>query len=227
VLEAAGAPAPMRVGADAAWTLFDGPNAAARPPISDRVVVALSHLAGDRTLADDLAAALAPLVAAGLPVALQPWQTTSNGSADDLQVAYAIADRLPGVEMIAPPADLIAARDTFAQARLVVGLRFHALVAAAAAGTPFVAVAHESKLGALARRFDQACVEPADLRDRLAPLVLGAIDSSGPAPEAVSAEIASAGETLRLLRVLLTAGRSDEADGVDGLTLAPEGWQHI
>ena len=227
VLEAAGAPAPMRVGADAAWTLFDGPSSA-RDAASDRVVVALSHLAGGPALAEELAAGLAPLLAAGLPVCLQPWQTDANGSSDDTLLAHAVAARLPGAEIVPAPADLLAARDEFASARLVVGLRFHALIAAAAAGTPFVAVAHEAKLGALARRLDQPCVEPSDLRSRLAPLVLAAAsaDDAGPSAQVVGTEIVRARESLRLLRVLLSAGASDEADGVDGLDLAPEGW-HI
>ena len=41
---------------------------------------------------------------------------------------------------------------------LVIAMRFHALVAAGMAGTPFVAIAHEPKLAGLARRLGQVAV---------------------------------------------------------------------
>src|SRR5262249_2831118 len=98
-LAAAGAPTPIRVGADAAWTL--GPRPSQAPPpavmlptgagghaevplgggagmdgdgVDHPVVVALSHLAGGPELPERLAAGLRPVLGAGLPVRLDPWQ---------------------------------------------------------------------------------------------------------------------------------------------------------
>lgn len=221
-LAAAGAPTPIRVGADAAWTLIPAPEAAVDGAGDDRpVVVALSHLAGGSDLPERLAAGLRPVVEAGLPVRLDPWQPDG-----DAELAAAVATRLddPRVTVTPPPADLDAARESMADARLVLAQRFHALVAAAGAGVPALAVAHEPKLEGLARRLEQPAV-PADVPPTtLAGEVLRAVDGPPPAPEAIERERASAEEAFRLLRVLLARGRSDEAVDVDGLALRPEEW---
>jgi polysaccharide pyruvyl transferase WcaK-like protein len=224
MLERTGAPSPMRVGSDLSWTLFEAPDEPPAPVISERVVIALSHLAGGRTLASDIAAGLEPLVQAGLTPVLQPWQTLADGETDDVELANAVLAELPGAELAQAPRSIFDARRAFAEVGLVVGFRFHSLVAAAAAGVPFVAVAHEPKLGALARRLGQPCVEPRELRHCLAPVVLGALGHPAPSVDAVRAEIDAAEETMRLLRVLLSAGRTHESTDVDGLKLAPEGW---
>jgi polysaccharide pyruvyl transferase WcaK-like protein len=118
----------------------------------------------------------------------------------------------------------------FADARLVVGLRFHALVAAAAAGVPFVAYAHELKHVGLARRLGQPAVAPGG---PLAATVLAALAGDdvrrraqrrGPSRDAVARERELAGEGFRLLRVLVAGGRTEEAAAVDGLALRPEEW---
>jgi polysaccharide pyruvyl transferase WcaK-like protein len=224
VLEAAGAATPLRVGADPAWVLFDEAPTRADSAQGDRVVVALSHLAAGRNLARDLAAGLEPLAAAGLRIELQPWQSHADGLTDDAELAERIAAHLPGAELVVAPTDLIDAAEGFMSARLVVGLRFHALVAAAAAGVPFVAVAHEPKLSALARRLDQRAVPPAAVAGHLAPAALAAVAAGPPTRASVNAEIESADASLQLLRVLLSAGRSAESPRVDGLKLVPEEW---
>jgi polysaccharide pyruvyl transferase WcaK-like protein len=259
-LAAAGATAPFRVGADAAWTALEdtarngrGRVAAAahrrratlarvssaapdegaarddrRAPASCAVaaanpapvVVALSHVAGGRELPDVLAAGLAPVAATGVPVLLQPWQP------GDVALGRTLAARLDGVRLVPAPADLAAARDAFVAARLVVGLRFHALVAAAAAGVPFVAYAHEPKHLGLARRLGQPAVAPGE---PLAETVLDALAGdprriAAPSREAVARERVLAEEGFRLLRVLVAGGRTEEAAAVDGLALRPEEW---
>ena len=247
-LAAAGAPTPIRVGADAAWTLVpaerpepataanevEGPavlmrsSAGGHAPVAvdgsgdDRpVVVALSHLAGGPDLPERLAAGLRPVVEAGLPVRLDPWQPDG-----DAELAAAVATRLddPRVTVTPPPTDLDAARESMADARLVLAQRFHALVAAAGAGVPALAVAHEPKLEGLARRLEQPAVAADAPPTTLAGEVLRAVDGPPPAPEAIERERASAEEAFRLLRVLLARGRSDEAVDVDGLALRPEEW---
>jgi len=245
-LAEAGAPTPIRVGADAAWTLVpetapmtaaatsDGPAVLMRSATGGHapveldgaedgaaVVVALSHLAGGPDLAERLAAGLQPVVESGVPVRLDPWQPDG-----DTDLAAAVATRLddPRVAVAAPPADLDEAREGMAGARLVLAQRFHALVAAAGAGVPALAVAHEPKLEGLARRLEQPAVAADAPPATLAGEVLRAVDGPPAAPEAIERERASAEEAFRLLRVLLARGRSEEAVEVDGLALRPEEW---
>ena len=220
-LAAVGAPTPLRVGADAAWTLaHPSPAPPVRAP-DGPVVVALSHVAGGDELPARLGAALAPLLRAGLPLALLPWE----GSGQDAALAHAVAARIDGpVPVLAPPADLDEATAGFAQARLVVGLRYHALIAAAAAGTPFVAFEHEPKLAAAARRLAQPAI-PADApAPDVSAAIIGALRASAPDPTAVAVERERAEDAFRLLRVLLAGGRTREADAVGGLALRPEEW---
>jgi polysaccharide pyruvyl transferase WcaK-like protein len=269
-----GAPTPVRVGADPAWTLL--PDAAAptkggqtplaqaaaqsgktagtvaeggltplgpdEPAVVMRsaagghapvplaaggdgdgrpVVVALSHLAGGPDLAERLAAGLAPVLDAGVSVRLDPWQP--DGDAD---LAAAVATRLGDrIDLAPPPPDLLAARDAMTGARLVLAQRFHAIVAAAAAGVPVLAVAHEPKLAGLAGRLEQPAVAPEAPPATLASAVLGALDGPAAPPASVRRERVHAEEGFRLLRVLLARGRSDEAVAVDGLPLRPEEWR--
>jgi polysaccharide pyruvyl transferase WcaK-like protein len=238
VLAQVGAQTPFRVGADPAWTLLDGPPSGELLR-NGPVVVALSAEAavpgGDRAgdvgaLADDLAAALVPVLAAGHAVALQPWRIGGAAGPDDLDLARAINARLgASAQMLLPPADLEEARDLFGRALLVVGMRLHSLVAAAAAGTPFVAVAHEPKLAAAARRMNQTAVVPQDGggldSQHLAAAILAAIDMGAPPrPSAVQAEVTRAEQGFRLLRLLLSGGRSDDAETIGALPLRPAEW---
>jgi polysaccharide pyruvyl transferase WcaK-like protein len=203
------------LGGHAPVPLEAGRNGDGRP-----VVVALSHLAGGPELADRLAPGLAPVVDAGVNVRLDPWQP--DGDAD---LAAAVATRLGGrVDLAPPPADLLAAREGMAGARLVLAQRFHAIVAAAAAGVPVLAVAHEPKLAGLARRLEQPAVAADAPPATLASAVLGALDGPAAPAAAVHRERVHAEEGFRLLRVLLARGRSDEAVDVDGLPLRPEEW---
>jgi polysaccharide pyruvyl transferase WcaK-like protein len=248
-LAAAGAPTPIRVGADAAWTLmpelaptgpavmmrsatgdhapvaFDGAGNGRPTALGDEdarpIVVALSHLAGGSELAERLAAGLRPVVESGLPVRLDPWQPDG-----DAELAAAVATRLddPRVSIAVPPADLDDAREGMEGARLVLAQRFHALVAAAGAGVPMLAVAHEPKLEGLARRLTQPTVAPDASPRALAAAIADALDAPPAPPAAVRRERERAAEGFRLLRVLLARGRSDEAVALDGLALRPEEW---
>jgi polysaccharide pyruvyl transferase WcaK-like protein len=253
-LAAVGAPTPIRVGADPAWILLPDPEADRAALMRsasglhaaveldagvDRgpVVVALSHLAGDRGHGEQLAAGLQPIVDAGIPVRLDPWQVDG-----DAELAADVAARLGGgldsaaatgadgtspgggVVIGAPPTDLRAARDGMTGARLVIAQRFHALVAAASAGVPVLAVAHEPKLSGLARRLGQPTVAPDAPPQSFAGAVLGALDAAPAPATTVRRERAAAEDGFRLLRVLLARGRSDEAADVEGLALRPEEW---
>lgn len=229
VLADAGAPAPFRIGADAAWPLLDdapkGGVDVDRDPC-DEVVVALSHDAGDRDLADALAAMLVPVLAAGLPVTLQPWQVGRVGQRDDIDLARAVNARLGGTARLdVPPADLPEARERFAGARLVVAQRFHALVAAASAGVPAIAYAHEPKLVGLARRLRQPSLTPGEDPARLGAAILDAARmAQAPSAAAVRSQVAAADEGFRLLRLVLDGGRNPDADTIGSLPLRPDRW---
>ncbi len=214
------APSPSRVGAEhAVMPAGDPPAGRAR---GDEVVVAVSHLAGGRALVDYLADALAVVAASGRPIALQPWQVSRDGI-DDLLIAQAVAGRLRGAAtLLDPPADLFEARERFRESAVVLGLRFHSLIAAAAAGTPFLAFAHEPKLLGLARRLAQPSASTRTPPGLLGRRLLTAIEEPPAPAEAVRAEAAAAEEGFRLLRLLLSAGREEEA--ADGLALRPLEW---
>jgi polysaccharide pyruvyl transferase WcaK-like protein len=219
LLAGIGAPAPLRVGADPVWTLLPEPPPPRRSGAG--VAVALSHLAGGRELAGRLGAALRRVRDAGVPVRLVPWQDGAGGA--DRELATAVAAHA-GAEVLEPPRDLAAARRMLAGHATVLGLRFHALMAAASAGVPFVGYAHEPKLAGLARRLRQPTVRPDAAPAELATAVLGSLHAAAAAPVAVAAERGRAEEAFRLLRVLLSRGRTDEAATLDGLPLRPQGW---
>jgi polysaccharide pyruvyl transferase WcaK-like protein len=214
------------VGADASWARIEPP--AAPSARGDAVIVALSHLAGGPGLAARLALVLAPLQQAGLRLRLQPWQVVEGtGAGDDLALARAVAAQLPApAEIVPPPATLRDACDLFAGARLVVALRFHALVAAAAAGVPAVAYAHEPKLAGLGERLGQRVLQPAGLAETVGAAMLAAIeDGTAPASSAaIRRERERARAGMALLRLLLSGGRSPEAAAVSGLELVPTEW---
>jgi len=128
------------------------------------------------------------------------------------------------VEVTAPPVNMLDAWARIAGARLAVCLNSHAMIAAAAVGTPLVAIAHQLKLIGLARRLQQPAApftaDPAVIGGKL----LSGLDAQPASPHAVHAEIARAAEGFRLLRLLLTRGTLSELDSLDGLSLVPAPW---
>jgi polysaccharide pyruvyl transferase WcaK-like protein len=221
-LAAIGAPIPFRVGADPAWTLVD------RAPLAPRdragVVVALDHVPGDSSLADRLATGLRPLLSFGMKVELQTWQDGDPATRSST-LASAVADRLEGrVEVTAPPANVVDGRARLAGTRLAICLSSHAMIAAAAAGTPVVAVTRESKLVGLARRLQQPAVCVGADPATIAITVRNGLDGQPASQSTVHAEIARAAEGFRLLRLLVNHGVVDELDSFDGLSLVPAPW---
>jgi polysaccharide pyruvyl transferase WcaK-like protein len=155
---------------------------------------------------------------------LTPSQPTSH---DDLALARSLAELLPApAEIVPPPATLDDARDLFAGARLVVALRFHALVAAAAAGVPAIAYAHEAKLAGLGARLGQAVVRPAGTVDAVGSAMLAAIEDglTAPSRESIELECERARAGMALTRLVLSGGRGAESVAVSGLELVPTGW---
>lgn len=214
-LRDAGLAPPFRIGSDPAWTLL---GEIAPRPRRRQTLVALSHLAG---IGDDLttwvASALWQMSASG-PVAVQPWQP---GSGDDRMAGRLVEVLGDRVEVLPPPADLRGAAQQLAGYECVVALRFHAMVAAAAAATPVVALAHEPKLASLARRLHQPAVSPSQSPLALAEAVEQA-RSRGPAhPDHVRRERRGAEATLGLLRTYLDGGADPRATELPHLELEP------
>jgi polysaccharide pyruvyl transferase WcaK-like protein len=163
------------------------------------------------------------LTSSGVAVQLQAWQRAVDPTVgDDVAIVDAVVDRLgSSVEVVPTPQTLPAAVESMVGVGAVLTSRFHALIAASAAGVPSVAVTHEPKLAALARRLEQRTA-PVDADPAVLAAEVGiALSGSGPAPAAIKEQIEKAEEGFRLLRVLLAGGRSDEADSLGALPLAP------
>ena len=215
-LSAVGAPTPFWIGADPAWVL-DDPS----PQIDRRrssVTIAVSHFAGH----DTLVANLADAVARRCPddsVHVQPWQVGDAG--DDYVMAERLVARLGDrASIVAPPTDLEDATTTFCRDRLVISLRFHGLVAAARAGTPFLAVAHEPKLAALSRRLEQISVPPHASRETFEASIDHALRSEPATSAAVAGEARAARHTLDLVSLLLSDGDLAQPDELGALPLS-------
>ncbi len=220
VLTDAGVRPPFWIASDPAWTLFDGTVADERGMRGRRTItVALSHLGGDRAVVDTLVETLQSL-AADWTIRLQPWQSDRAGNDHDHALARTIHARVAGSEIIDPPDDLADAAATLAGDDLVIGLRFHALVAAAAAGTRFVAISHEPKLAAMARRMQQPSVPGYATADVMRATIACALDNEPPRPMAIEHEISAARDAFQLLDLLLADGAVAEPATIAGLALS-------
>ena len=220
ILAATGAPVPFRVGADATWPLLaDQPLSV--PRIEDVVLVVVCRFAGEREVAAALAEELRALRAAGLRIRLQPWQV-GTAAPDDLSLTHSLACEIGGpVELVDPPADLHDAVRQAAASRLLVGMRFHALVSAAVAGTRMVAVDHEPKLGALAGKLGQQVVHPG-VHTGGSGALMRALEGPPPDREVVLSQRALAGEGFRLLRLFLGGEDPGVADRSSRLPFVPQ-----
>jgi polysaccharide pyruvyl transferase WcaK-like protein len=214
-----GVPGPLRVGADLAWLASAPPES--KPGLDVAPIgVAVSHLAGDEGLIDRLVHALRPIVQAGRTVELEPWQGSPRLGPDG-RIAVHIARELgDGATVVPPPADLAEAIQRMAGRSALVAMRFHAAVAAAEAGTPFAAVAHEPKLAAIAARTGQATIEV----DDPAPIITAILELTmvGPPPDAaaVAEEHRRAEATADLLGLVLSG--DGNAGSLAHLDLVPE-----
>ena len=204
ILKSIGVRRVLPVGADVTWSVLPelAPPAQVAAPRRPTVLIALSHLAGGGRLVGAIREAAMELSLGGFRVALQPWQLPQ-----DAPMAAAVADGLdPPVEVLDPPAHVAAAARTMQQtASVLVGLRFHSLVAAASAGVPFVAVAHEPKLSALACRLGQRSVPPSASGTDLAAACRAALAGPKPSVAAVRREARLARQTIAEVRSLAFA----------------------
>jgi polysaccharide pyruvyl transferase WcaK-like protein len=213
-----GVPPPVRVGSDAAWSLVDEP--ATEHSRSQGVIVVPSRWAGGPALRADLATALSGLQETGLDVRLDPWQVDGTGD-DDLAFARNLAGALPRpVAISEPPRDLDEAIHDLQGAALVVTMRFHAQVAAAAAGAPSLSLVHEAKQASLADRLGQPSTAATTSAASMAAAITSALDHPPPAPAAVKSEITSAHCGFDLLR-LMTGPSGPSLESIGGLRLEP------
>jgi polysaccharide pyruvyl transferase WcaK-like protein len=222
VLAAAGAPGPFRVAADPVWCGIDTHVAPDRGRDGVTVILDADTLVRAPAIAGRLAAAADRLAAGGLRVRLAPWRVGLTGT-DDLDLARTVAAGMGAhARVLLPPADLAEAQAEAARARVVLGLRRQALIVAAGAGTPAVALAEDHETASLARRLGQVSLPAEAAPDVIATAVSVATGHRPPGPEAVAHERGAAHEAFRLLRLLLEADRSEEDRNLAALPLMPE-----
>jgi polysaccharide pyruvyl transferase WcaK-like protein len=224
-LAAAGATPPFRIGADPAWTVV-APDRGGRAENGGdpsrnrgRIVVALGPPAAGGRALELLAAALERVRRAGLEVVLQPWRTGAGG-VDDERLAHFLAGRLdPAPPITKAPIDLRAVRSSLSGSGLVVALRYHALIAAAAAGVPSLTLEDRPEMVGLARRLGQPVASAGAGPEELAEAIVRGVDHPAPSEASVQAQVGAAEEGFRLLRLLTSGGQSEEAEQVSGLRL--------
>ena len=218
---------PFRVGADASWTRVEPPARAERP--RRRRDRRAEPPRGRPRAGGPPGARARPAARAGLRLRLQPWQVLDGPDAqDDVALARTVAAQLARAapRSCRRRATLDDARDLFAGARLVVALRFHALVAAAAAGVPAIAYAHEAKLAGLGKRLGQPVVQPAGTAEAVGGAMLAAIEdgTARASPAASSASANAPSRAWRCCACCSPAAAAPRRAAVSGLELAPTGW---
>ena len=123
------------------------------------------------------------------------------------------------VRLLPPVRTLDAAMRAFGPVDVVVSMREHATMAAAAAGTPSVALGRSPSLAAVARRLGHELVDRPIGARQLADVVERAGESR-PSLAAVRHEQALAEGSMALLRLLVDRGEVLELAAIDGLSLS-------
>jgi polysaccharide pyruvyl transferase WcaK-like protein len=216
VLARAGVSPPFWIGADPVWSLY-GDHRPAELGERRSLTVAISHHGIEPAAVDALAATLRPL-AGEWNIRLQPWQ--SGAGMLDHQLALSLQAQIGCAEVIDPPRDLDDAVRTFATDRLVIGLRFHALVAGALAGARLLALASEPKHVGLARRLEQASVPPHTTEPILRSTVAWALRNEPASAQLVRREIVASAHGLEMLELLLRGGAVKEPQRLPAMALA-------
>jgi polysaccharide pyruvyl transferase WcaK-like protein len=220
LLASMGVTAPLRVGSDLAW-LAAAPRPSRPLDVDAPIGVAVSHLAGDESLTGNITRALGNLGSAGRRVEVEPWQGSPRLGRDARLGRRLVVALEPAATLVPPPRDLDEAVDRMAGRSVVLAMRFHAALAAAVAGTPFVALAHEPKLLAIARRMNQLALRPDASHDAIAEGLHRAMRGPTPSRSAVDAERRRAQATVDVLGLLLEGG-GGAVDGLEHLDLVPE-----
>lgn len=225
-LAAAGAPGPFRVAADPVWCASDpSPEPAREPKLGPHdalVILDADAWLLDPAIAPRLAATCDRLAAGGFRIRLAPWRVGAT-EADDLDLARAVAARMGAqARVLLPPADFAETRAEAGCAQVVLGLRRHALIVAATAGTAGVIMTDEPETVGLARRLGQASLPLAADPEAIAAAVTAAAQHPPAGAEAIQGEWAAAQEAFRLLRLLIEADESEEDRHLAALPLMPE-----
>jgi len=145
------------------------------------VVVAVRAWPSVEPVLDGIRGALARLADLG-PIVAVPMQSPA-----DLEPSREVVRGIPGATVLGPAPDLDAVLQAIAGARIVIGMRLHALILAAGAGVPAVAVSYDPKVDAFADRAAQPIVArigaPVD-SEALALAVRAAADADGASRQA-------------------------------------------
>lgn len=220
ILADLGVPAPLRVGSDLSWLVAPSTSGAAPRSSPGAIGVAVSHLCDVPGLVERLADGIRPLVDAGQSVEVEPWQGSAYFGLDGRMARRLEAAIGASATVVPPPESLAEASARMVERSVGLTLRFHGAVAAAQAGTAFLAVNHEPKLASIARRLGQPAVEPQAEPEAITRGLRQALLGAPPAIEALVDERQKAAATADLLGLLLTgAGTGDELLHLD---LVPE-----
>jgi hypothetical protein len=219
VLVALGVPGPLRVGADLTWTslreLVPQPRTDEGP-----LGVAVSHLAGDDAFDLRLGTAIAVVAGSHGDVEVEPWQGSPHLGPDARCGARLAKSIGRAARVVDPPLDLADAVARSSRRSGIVAMRFHGAVAAAMAGRPFLAVAHEPKLAGLAARLGQPSVPPTSSIPALVAGLEALAGAGPPHAELLAVEAERSHASVDLLRLLLSGRGSSRR--LTKLELVPE-----
>src|SRR5207248_2483287 len=128
----------------------------------------------------------------GLRVAFVPL-----GGASDAEVSTMVIRKCRTAPVLLPEASLSRTANIIGRAKLVLGMRLHALILAARQGVPFIAIPYDPKVTSFCN----------DLAYPLAPLFSLESPAAKPSPEAIDAAIDSLWAQREALREYLIAAR--------------------
>lgn len=213
-----GVEGPLRVGADPAWSELGELFAA--PERSREVVVALNDEI-DSSSVDRLVGALTPVAASGVDIALQPWSKSRMVTDRVGEVASRVGDN---VTVLPAPNSLREARDAYTTSRAVLALRFHAVMAAACAGSRTLAMGDDA-MQKLASALELSVVPASATPKDISAALLQTLESGPVGSRAVPQLVDRAKATIDLVRLLLTEGEDSTPTANNQLPLYPTAWR--